>query len=193
MSDDGLDPNAKVFGLELRLDMAVEGIKSAFPPGVTEVYLRGIPYTQPLLLAEAQNVLAPWKGVRGAKGTIRTFANSKPATIDQGREFLGALLVSMASHYGEDDETLTKFGFKPKKKRKPLSSEKEVIRVAKAKKTRELRGTKGKRQKAAIKFDGDAHVLITPDAVMHVTDVSVPPPAAPQPEGNGETPATPPA
>jgi hypothetical protein len=179
--DDGLNPNTKVYGLELRLDTATHGINEAFPPNAKEVYLQGVPYNQSALRAEAADVVAPWKAVRAAKAVIRAFARAKPRHVARARTFLGNLQASMVSQYGATNETLTKFGFKPKKKREPLSSEKQIIRVAKGKKTREMRGTKGKAQKAAIKFVGDPTVLITPDAVAHVTDGSVPGAAPPTP------------
>ncbi len=59
-----LSPAAKVSGWELRLDTAAEGVKNAFPPTAKEIVLHGVSFTQPALLAEAQDVVAPWKAVR---------------------------------------------------------------------------------------------------------------------------------
>ena len=43
-----------------------------------------------------------------------------------------------------------KFGFSPKKRSTPLTSEQKVLRAAKAKETREKNHTMGRRQKAAL-------------------------------------------
>ncbi len=189
MSDDSaINPAAQVYGWELRLDMAARGVKNAFPPTATDITLHGVPYTQPALLARAQEEVAPWKAVREAKAVIRAFAQQKKALIERARKFLGELQVGIAAHAGLENEILTEYGFKPKKRKKPLPVEKNAIRVAKAKLTRKLRGTKGKRQKEALKFTGPLKVVVAPDGTSQAIDLSAPPvppevvaPASPAP------------
>jgi hypothetical protein len=203
MSDDSaLNPAAKVYGWELRLDTAASGVKNAFPATANEIILHGVPYTQPALLAEAQDVVAPWKAVRDAKAVIRAFAQNKKALVARARKFLGELQAGITVHTGLESEVLTEYGFKPKRRKKPLPVEKNAIRVAKAKLTRLRRGTKGKRQKEALKFTGQLQVQIAPDGTSQVIDLSATPPqpeavavAAPPVEVAAQTalPAPPPA
>jgi hypothetical protein len=197
MSDDSaINPAAKVYGWELRLDMAARGVKNAFPPTATDITLHGVPYTQPALLARAQEEVAPWKAVREAKAVIRAFAQQKKALIERARKFLGELQVGITAHVGLENEILTEYGFKPKKRKKPLPVEKNAIRVAKAKLTRLRRGTKGKRQKEALKFTGPLQVVVSPDGASQVIDMSAPPvvvaPPISQPLPSPPTPPTPP-
>jgi hypothetical protein len=197
MSDDtALNPAAKVYGWELRLDTAANGVKNAFPATASEIVLHGVPYTQPALLAEAQDVVAPWKAVRDAKAVIRAFAQQKKALIERARKFLGQLHVGISAHVGLENEILTAYGFKPKRRKKPLPVEKNAIRVAKAKLTRLRRGTKGKRQKEALKFTGQVQVQIGPDGTPQLieggTPLAPPEAAAAQVAPPAPPPATPP-
>src|SRR5262249_12798298 len=66
-----------------------------------------------------------------------------------------ALLVAFASQV----EMLGKFGLTPRKKR-AVAPQKSVVAAAKAKATREARGTAGKKQKLAIK--GTPPATVTP-------------------------------
>jgi hypothetical protein len=176
MSDESaLNPAARVYGWELRLDIAASGVKNAFPPTAKEIVLHGVSFTQPALLAEAQDVVAPWKAVREAKAVIRAFAQQKKALIARARKFLGELQTGVSAHTGLENEVLTQYGFKPKKRKKPQPVEKNAIRVAKARLTRVLRGTKGKRQKEALRFTGPLQVRVAPDGTSQVIDLSAPP------------------
>ncbi|HZU97658.1 MAG TPA: hypothetical protein VFF73_13240, partial [Planctomycetota bacterium] len=64
--------------------------------------------------------------------------------------------------------------------------EQNATRAAKARETRKKRGTKGSRQKAAIKGADPASVTITPGVpgVIVTKDGSTPPPPPPPPAGH---------
>jgi hypothetical protein len=78
-------------------------------------------------------------------------------------------------------DVLADFGLPPPKPR-VVSPETKIAAAAKAKATREARGTKGKAQKAAIKGNPPATVTVP---VAHVASTPSSPPApAPAPTGN---------
>ena len=57
----------------------------------------------------------------------------------------------LRSKYGKATQTLADYGLAPEKARTPLTGEQRVVAAEKAKETRKLRGTLGKKQKAGIK------------------------------------------
>jgi len=75
---------------------------------------------------------------------------------------------------GADNQLLAQWGFVVSKPRKPLTSEEKVLRAAKAKLTRQKRGTLGKRQKAAIKQTTTPDVLVSADGTSQVTVPTAP-------------------
>jgi hypothetical protein len=81
--------------------------------------------------------------------------------------------------YGDATETLADYGLKPLKARAPLTVEQKAAAAAQAEATRKARGTKGKKQKAAIKG------TVTKPATTVAT-----PPAAPAPATAPAKPAT---
>ena len=66
---------------------------------------------------------------------------------------------------GKDSEDLSLFGIKVPKKPEPPTLEEKTLRAARARATRALRGTLGKRQKAALKADAVDRVVVVRDEV----------------------------
>jgi hypothetical protein len=147
----GINDNSVKRGIELRLDTAVDGVDTSFPPSVQSVVVQGVAYTQTDLKKKLLDMVAPWQAARTQHAALRQFSQSKPTLTKAAQEFLADLHAAMAAQYGNSSETLTHFGFKPAKRRRSLTIEEKAIRAAKAKLTREKRGTKGKRQKEALK------------------------------------------
>jgi len=175
MSTDAFNPNAKIYGLELQLDKAVEGIDAAWPAGVDKLPLRGQWYTKEDFKAEVTATRKPWKDVRVAKAVVRQFTQDKPANEAKAKQLLADLKATMTTQFGGESETLSQFGFKPKAKRRALTSEQQTLANAKRLLTRKARGTLGKRQREAIKYDGPPpHVRINADGSSYVYDPSTP-------------------
>ena len=125
-------------------------------------------YTQ----ADIQNKLAaldvPWQGLWAAHSALNQFTQGKPQYVSAAKQFLGDLKSALAGAVGADNQLLSQWGFKVKKAVKPISSEERVLRAAKAKLTREKRGTLGKRQKAAIKQTVTPEVNIKGDGTTQI-------------------------
>jgi hypothetical protein len=97
MSEDGMNPNAKSFGLELALDLAADGIDAVWPAGVDKLPLRGNWYTKDEFKAEIAAANKPWKDVRAAKAVVRQFSKDKPANQLKAKQLLADLKATMVT------------------------------------------------------------------------------------------------
>jgi hypothetical protein len=101
--------------------------------------------------------------------------------------------ASLAVSLGRKSPALAQFGLKPQVERRALTSEEQVVRAEKARQTRKLRHTGGRRQKAALKFQGGVDVVAalrpTPAASSDLVD---PPPNLPHASRGGGITASPP-
>ena len=180
----GINDKAMIRGIELRADMAIDGLLTALPPDVTQLVLGTVTYKVPDLIAFFQGLEQPWKEVRTARITIRQVIQNRPTDYKLLNDALANLKGALSGVLGHASENLTKFGFKPTKTRKPLTAEQNALRAAKAKLTRQKRGTLGKRQKAAIKETAAPTVTIGPDGKSVITPASSGAPAAPVPSSS---------
>ncbi len=156
----GMNDKAVVRGTELRLNTAFTGVTASFPAGVQEIVVNGKKLDRTALLQEIESVRAPWKSAREAHAVIRQFTQDKPDHKLRADELLAGLEAAFVAHFGRESEELTKFGFKPYKRRRPLTVEENILRTAKGKLTRAKRGTLGKKQRAALKAEGTPEVRI---------------------------------
>lgn len=113
---------------------------------------------------------------KDAMSALRTLEASVGPLLRAYKRFLLAT-------YGTATQQLAEFGLQPPKARTPISTETRATATAKARATRAARGTKGKKQKAAIKGDV-AGVVVTP------ITVSPEPKPAPSPTVQPPAPAT---
>ena len=152
---------AVTHGMELRLDTAIKGCTTAFPPGITALQVRNVSFNQADLNTKLVSLDQPFKDARAAHASLRQFASQRSDITKAGEQFLADLKAALGGAVGADSQLLTQWGFKPKKPAKPLTSEQKVLRAAKAKLTRQKRGTLGKRQKAAIKNTTTPNVVVS--------------------------------
>ncbi len=181
MPNTGLNDKAVIRGTELRADTAIQGLQMALPPNVTQLVLGGVPYTIPNLIGFFQGLEQPWKDARKAHLIIRQVMQDRPNDEKLLLDALANLKGALTGVLGHESESLTKFGFKPTKRRTPLTSEQKTVKAAKAKLTRQKRGTLGKKQKAAIKETATPTVTINPDGKVEITPAVSAAPAAPEP------------
>jgi len=83
---------------------------------------------------------------------------------------------------GRGNPQLAQFGITTSNGSKPLTSTQKVVRAAKALKTRALRHTMGKVQKAAVQYVGDLQVAVNETTPVAPADETAPA-AAPQAQG----------
>jgi hypothetical protein len=179
----GLNNQAVSHGIELRLDSAISGCANAFPPGITALQVRNVTFNQADLNAKLVSLDSPFKGARSAHASLRTFTSQKSQYTKDAEQFLADLKAVLAGALGSDNQLLVQWGFKVTKPKKPLTAEQKVLRAAKAKLTRQKRGTLGRKQKAAIKATSTPDVMVSADGTSSVVSQGS--------NGNGAT--TPPA
>jgi hypothetical protein len=160
MGDTSINDDAKVHGVERRLDTVHEAVLNHWPEGVAAITIRGVAMTREQLVARVDEERAAWKRVREAKALIRQFSHDKPEHKRTGTQLLDDVKVGLAAHVGLESEALAAWGFHPKRRRRKLTTGEEAIRVAKLRETRRLRGTRGKRQLEAIKCTGPVTVFV---------------------------------
>jgi hypothetical protein len=186
----GINQQSVVHGTELRLDSAINGCANAFPPGFQTLPIRNVSYAQADINKKLVALDAPFKGARSAHATLRQFTQGKPQSVKDAEQFLSDLKSALSAALGADNQLLAQWGFKPTKARKPLTVEQKVMRAAKAKLTREKRGTLGSKQKSAIKVTANPDVLIAGTGATTVTSnetATPPPPPAAAPGAPGHT------
>jgi hypothetical protein len=125
--------------------------------------------TQASVVQQLQTFLAAYSALDSADTAAKQTRAQVKAQLSQARQYQAVLKTALRNNFGEDSVQLAQFGLKPKKARKPLSTEKAAVKVAKLRATRVLRGTKGPVARAAVKsgpmqFVGPVAVPVTPGA-----------------------------
>ena len=174
-SNDPINEKSVIHGLELRADTAIQGLLTALPPSVTQLTVGTVTYQIPDLVKTVQGAVQPWKDTREAHAVIRQNMANRPADRARLVDLLSDLRDAVKTVVGSRSETLTQFGFKPKRSRKPMSAEKQALAVAKAKLTRAKRHTLGKRQKEALGKAEITSVVIHPTGEVTITPAAAPP------------------
>jgi hypothetical protein len=179
MSDsNGYDPLGKVYGLELRLDTAYQGIDDIWPEGVDELPLRGKWYTKEEMKARIDAERQPWKNVRAAKMVVRQFSIDKAGHTHTASQLLDDLKATMTTQHGAESQELVTMGFKPKRKRRPLTPAQTLQANVKRQETRKERGIMGRKQRAAIRYEGDVTIHIAPDGTSSIETTAPPSPGS---------------
>ncbi|HZV01411.1 MAG TPA: hypothetical protein VFF73_32155 [Planctomycetota bacterium] len=175
-------------GIELKADLAIQGLLTKLPAGVTQMLVGTTTFQLPDLIKHGQELLQPWKDVRAAHTTIKTAMVTRPSDKKNLEGFLADLKVSLMSIFGRESQSLNDFGMKPQPQKKPLTTEQKALRAAKAKLTRQQRGTLSKTQKAAIRQTQNPTVTINPDGTSVIAGANgTAPPAAPSPAASTNT------
>ena len=118
--------------------------------GVDTIEFDSVSHARTDLVARVQAILDAIAGVKAARTTLSQAVASQKAAIAQGRLLRSGLKRFLQAKYGPTSPKLQEFGFAPARTPKtPLKAKAEG--KAKAAATRLARGTKGKKQKLAIK------------------------------------------
>ena len=172
-------------GDELKL-LTVQTAVQANIPAKSTVVIGGVSFTQAQLVAKIAALLAPFQPARDAKQALAAAVLAKQQNQPAVQTFLVELHAAMVALFGRGSPLLAKFGFNPHKA-KVTSGGKNVVKAAKAKRTRQMRGTLSPTEKAALKAPADTTPVVSPTG-----EVSVAGPAA-QNSASGSAPASSPA
>ena len=124
----------------------------------TPKYFQNVPmliatetYSNAEVMAVVNVVLASAQSVATTKGAAHDALVADQIVQKKYAQFIKELKQVIGVAFSTSATTLSEFGMKPRKPRTPLTNEERAVADAKGRATRAARGTKGKRQKAAIK------------------------------------------
>jgi hypothetical protein len=118
----------------------------------TQVVFTGGPFTPAQITTKLQSIVTLRSDVDAAKATTRAKVAAERADTPSLRAFTGALVAYVKVTFGGSPEVLADFGIVPKA-RATLTVEAKAAAAAKRAATRTARGTKGPKQKKAVKGD----------------------------------------
>jgi hypothetical protein len=136
----------------------IEGLTSR-KASLPALYSRGKLLTPDDAIHALQGRIDASKGVVAAHAALQAAIAGERAVREQTDPLAADVEQVVRAMYGDDPAAMNEFGLEPRKER-VLSPEAKVIAAAKARATREARGTKGKKQLAAIKGVPPATVTI---------------------------------
>jgi|SRR5579871_3189745 len=126
--------------------------------------------------AKAKSYLDLLHEVEVARADYQAKLQARNASIPDAKAFVANAKTGLVAVLGSDSPDLVLFGLNPKKPSRTLTPEERLARAAKLRQTRKLRGTLGKRQKAAVKA--------TVDPTIDVSFPSTPGPTPPPGTGS---------
>jgi hypothetical protein len=154
-----------------QLQALVTGLQKELPNG--SFTLMSTVYTTATLLPILQGLIAALTAVNTAQKSAEAALVDLAAEDAKSGPIIRALTRTLTTMYTNSPDTLALFELEAPKPRAPLSAAQRAAAVAKAKATREARGTTGAKQKALITGNVTG-VTITP-----ITAPVPAPPAAP--------------
>ena len=110
--------------------------------------------TKPQLLALISSLDEPYRAVDDAHTSLTNLINARDAADAGVLNFANGYTGAMKAVFGDGPEVEAKYAIPTKKAARQLTIEQKLAKKAKAKATRDLRGTKGKRQKEEIQGHG---------------------------------------
>ena len=152
--------------------LLLAGTQKHFTSGGEVLVVDGVSMTVDQATAEMKAVVQNRQNVVSAQAVASATLRTEDDSLPQQRVFLGAFASLVRLRFGSESEVLSDFGLPPKKKPAPRTAEQKAEAVAKAKATRAARHTMGPRQRAEVKGDVSAALVVTP--MVNVPAASVP-------------------
>ena len=157
-----------------QLSDLVTGLTDTPPAGVTSMAVNGKSYALADLIALLAGYAGIYLAAEKAEEAHRLALESRAAIEEDAEKLLQGTRGVVKTMVGKTSSTNTQYGITPNKKPAPLSPEKAVVKVAKAKATRAARHTMGKNQKKAITGQ------VPPDPTPSTTPSTTTPSTTPQ-------------
>ncbi len=126
-------------------------------PAGSTVMVAGQSLTKTGILAVYQPLLDLFAEIDAGVQSLKSQRLALQAALPAAHQFTVNLRAGLVALFGKGNPVLESFGFSGTKPHK-LTVEQKTARKAKAAETRALRGTGGKRQKAAVKYTGQIEV-----------------------------------
>lgn len=156
----------------LKMDL---GIQTNLP--ATEIIrVNGAPLAQPAIRANLQAWLDASKAVDDAKEKYHAAVEARRTLAVPTRTFFKALKESLRAFFGRESPLLASFGI-TKDLAHTATAKEKLVAAAKREQTRKVRGTKGRKQRAAMKVVGDpaVHISSTGEVEVSAPPLNLPP------------------
>ncbi len=128
-------------------------------PATSALQLNGQSVTVSDFLSSLDSALATFAATNAAKAALKQTQSDRTQKVASVEAQVGYLKTYLVSLWGEGSPQLAPFGFTPKA-RTPLTSEQKALKTAKAKLTRNVRGTKGSKQKLGVTVQGQPGLVL---------------------------------
>jgi hypothetical protein len=159
--------------------------------------INGTMQTPAQMYAAMQGWIAMFNAVDQAEQQHKDALNKRWSITVAARTFYKGLTSVLKQQFGPQSAVLASFGI-PTDKPLAMTTQQKLVAAAKRLQTRKVRGTKGKKQNAAITVVGNPAIQVASDGTLQISPPPVNLPAAPTPpsgsnSGNGSSGNTPPA
>ncbi|HEY1692111.1 MAG TPA: hypothetical protein VGG39_08105 [Polyangiaceae bacterium] len=131
-----------------QLQALIAGLQSQLPSG--SFLLGGQTYTSAALVSAFQGTIAALAALTAAHAGVTVALAAFQAALAKTGPLSRALKRTLQEQYANAPDTLALFGLKPRKVPAPRTAAEIAAAAAKAKATREARGTTSKKQKLAV-------------------------------------------
>ena len=153
-----------------------EGLRSTLPAGAI-ITVEEIDLTQAQIDAKLQGYIAKFQAVDAAEQAYQDALNARLNATVEARTYYKQLKGAIRTYFGGQSAKLATFGIATDKPLE-ITAAKQMVAVAKRTQTRKLRGTKGRKQLAAITVVGKPAVGVASDGTLSVGPTPVNLPAA---------------
>jgi hypothetical protein len=144
-------------GLRLQLQLLMSGIQALLADGA-QIGSVNSPMAKADVVGELSSALEEFAAVDQAFIALAQARLTLQADLPKIKALFERVELAMRQELGQTNPQLVQYGLKPKRPRRPLTPEELMVRTAKANQTREIRGTKSKKQKAKLQFKGQVVV-----------------------------------
>jgi hypothetical protein len=131
-----------------QLQALITGLQKQFPNG--QFTLGNTAYTTTTLAQALQSLIDAIDAVNTAQAQATVAVAALRDTEEKVGPIVGALKLNLLAMFGDAVDVLALFGLKPHKAPAPRTGEENAAAAAKAKATRNARGTTSKKQKLAV-------------------------------------------
>jgi hypothetical protein len=135
-----------------------QGVQNLLPAG-TSLTLNGVATKQAAIDTQLQSWITVFQAVDSAKATYQNAVAARVAITAAAKAYYTALKAVIKAYFGAQSVQLAGFGIAADK---PVvrTAQQKLVSAAKAKQTRVLHGTLGKKQKAALTVVGNPAVMV---------------------------------
>jgi hypothetical protein len=143
-------PVVAPMGFRQELQQMLQGWQAVIPSDSTVASTAG-GLSQAAVVAQLQKYLGPYLDLDTKVTATQSVRAEVKSQLTEARQYQAMLKLALTNLFGTGSPQLAQFGLSPRKPTRPLNASQLAVRAAKARATRELRGTMGTKQKAPIK------------------------------------------